>query len=62
MRRVLARLWRDESGSEALEYALLLWLLILPQIASQRGGGIGGLYTAINSFFAGIAAGLAAPL
>jgi Flp pilus assembly pilin Flp len=48
MRRVLARLWKEESGQDLTEYALLLVLLILvvvstfPSLANSIG----------NAFFA----------
>lgn len=46
MKRLLARLWKEEEGQDLTEYALLLVLLSLAAI-----GSIGGLATAINSTF-----------
>jgi Flp pilus assembly pilin Flp len=53
MKRLLARLWKEEEGQDLTEYALLLVLLSLAAI-----GSIGGLATAINGTFANAAANL----
>jgi pilus assembly protein Flp/PilA len=46
MKRLLARLWKEEEGQDLTEYALLLVLLSLAAI-----GALGGLANAINSAF-----------
>jgi len=37
MKRLLARLWRDDEAQDLAEYALLLTLLALGAIATLRG-------------------------
>jgi len=46
MRKLLLGLWKDESGQDLTEYALLLVLLSLAAI-----GALGTLATAINGVF-----------
>ncbi len=50
MKRLLARLWKEEEGQDLTEYALLLVLLSLAAI-----GSISGLATAINGTFSSAA-------
>ena len=46
MKHLLLRLWRDESGQDLTEYALLLVLLALAAV-----GSLSALATAINNVF-----------
>lgn len=52
MKALLKRLWKEESGQDLTEYALLLVLIALVSIAALNGlaTAIGGIYTkAVNS-------------
>ncbi len=53
MRDLILRLWREESGQDLTEYALLLVLLSLAAVAS-----LGTLATAINQVFSNAASNL----
>ena len=53
MRDLMLRLWREESGQDLTEYALLLVLLSLAAVAS-----LGTLAGAINNAFSNAAANL----
>ena len=53
MRDLMLRLWREESGQDLTEYALLLVLLSLAAVAS-----LGTLAAAINNAFSNAAANL----
>ena len=46
MKRLVLRLWHEESGQDLTEYALLLVLLALAAV-----GSLGALATAINATF-----------
>ncbi len=46
MKELLMRLWREESGQDLTEYALLLVLIALAAIAAMRG-----LATAIGTAY-----------
>jgi pilus assembly protein Flp/PilA len=53
MRHVLARLWKEESGQDLTEYALLLVLLILAAVTT-----IGTLANSIGNAFNAAASNL----
>jgi len=53
MKNVLLRLWKDESGQDLTEYALLLVLLALAAI-----GSLSALATAINGVWVNVASNL----
>ena len=53
MMRVLARLWKEESGQDLTEYALLLVLLILAAVSS-----FGTLANSIGTAFLAAASNL----
>ncbi len=53
MKDLMLRLWREESGQDLTEYALLLVLLSLAAVAS-----LGTLASAINSAFSNAATNL----
>ncbi len=55
MRKLLLRLWREESGQDLTEYGLLLVLVALGAIV-----GMGTLATAINKAYSTAAANLTA--
>jgi Flp pilus assembly pilin Flp len=51
MRRVLARLWKEESGQDLTEYALLLVLLVLAAVSTfgTLANSIGNAFIAAAS-------------
>ncbi len=53
MRELLLRLWKEESGQDATEYALLLVLIALVAAATMKTLG-----NAINNVFSNAAANL----
>jgi pilus assembly protein Flp/PilA len=46
---IIKRIWRDESGQDLIEYALIATLIALVAIS-----GLNGLATKINSYYTGI--------
>jgi pilus assembly protein Flp/PilA len=56
MKRLLKRLWKEESGQDLTEYALLLVLIALVAVSALQG-----LATAINTVYKGVATNLALP-
>lgn len=56
MKSLLKRLWREQSGQDLTEYALLLVLIALVAVAA-----LSGLATAINTVYNGVAKNLALP-
>ena len=54
MKQLLMRLWKDESGQDLTEYALLLVLIALAAITSMKA-----LASTINNVFSNAAANLA---
>jgi Flp pilus assembly pilin Flp len=54
MKRLIARLWKEEEGQDLTEYALLLALISVVMVAT-----IQGLATAIQNAIAAAAAALA---
>jgi Flp pilus assembly pilin Flp len=59
MGRVLVRVWGDEGGQDLIEYALLAAFVALASVAAMvtLGGGINGLFGAVNAKLASAAAG-----
>ena len=53
MKQLLVRLWKDESGQDLTEYALLLVLIALAAITSMKA-----LASTINNVFSNAAANL----
>ena len=53
MRRVLARLWKEESGQDLTEYALLLVLLVLAAVST-----FGSLANSVGNAFLAAASNL----
>ncbi len=51
MRQLVKRLWKEEDGQDATEYALLITLISLAMV-----GAIKGLATAITNTIAGASA------
>ena len=51
MRKLLAKLVRDESGGEVLEYALIVGLIVVAAIAAitSVGGKVLARWTSLNS-------------
>jgi len=49
--RVLARLWRSESGQDVVEYVLLVGFVVLSSagLMLQSGGSLSKVWTAANS-------------
>lgn len=56
MKNLLKRLWKEESGQDLTEYALLLVLIALVAVSALKG-----LATAINNVYNGAASNLALP-
>ena len=56
MKSLLKRLWKEESGQDLTEYALLLVLIALVAVAALQG-----LANAINSAYSKAASDLALP-
>lgn len=54
MKRLLTRLWKEESGQDLTEYALLLVLIALVAVSALQG-----LATAINTVYNNVALNLA---
>jgi Flp pilus assembly pilin Flp len=54
MKRLLKRLWKEESGQDLTEYALLLVLIALVAVSALQG-----LATAINTVYNNVALNLA---
>jgi pilus assembly protein Flp/PilA len=53
MKSLFKRLWKEESGQDLTEYALLLVLIALVAVAALQG-----LATAINAVYTNVAANL----
>jgi len=53
MKSLFKRLWKEESGQDLTEYALLLVLIALVAVAALQG-----LATAINKVYTNVAANL----
>ncbi|HWZ56329.1 MAG TPA: Flp family type IVb pilin [Verrucomicrobiae bacterium] len=53
MKRLLKRLWKEESGQDLTEYALLLVLIALVAVSALQG-----LAVAINKVYTNVAANL----
>lgn len=53
MKKLLTRLWRDQSGQDLAEYALLVALIALAAVASMKA-----LATAISTTFSSAASNL----
>jgi pilus assembly protein Flp/PilA len=55
MSQVIARLWRDESGQDLIEYALVAALIALGAVASMKtvSTAIGGAFTQIETQLTG---------
>ena len=53
MRAFLLRLWRDESGGEVLEYALVSGLIVMVAISVTRSVGVKVLarWSSLNSSY-----------
>jgi pilus assembly protein Flp/PilA len=56
MKNLLKRLWKEESGQDLTEYALLLVLIALVAVTALKG-----LATAINNVYNAAAANLVPP-
>jgi len=58
---MIARLFRDDRGSNALEYGLIVGLVSLAIVtgAGAAGGALGGLFTAVTTQVATVGTGIA---
>jgi pilus assembly protein Flp/PilA len=57
VRAIFRRFWKDKSGSNALEYGLIVGLITLGIIAgvTAAGGALGGMFTRIGALIVGLA-------